>query len=150
MKYFSLNELTKSATAEKLKIDNTPSPAIKDNLEFLCYRVLDRIREEYKHPIYVSSGYRCPELNRAVGGALNSQHVSGLAADIYVKGESNIVLVPLIVATDMWDQCIIEKGDLYNPSWIHVSTSRIRNRNQILFFDGKIYKDVTYMFVKKK
>lgn len=146
MRHFSIEEFTKSATAEKLKIDNTPSPAVKDNLEFLCYRVLDRIREAYNRPIYISSGYRSPELNRAVGGASTSQHVSGLAADIYVKGESNIVLVPLIVSTDMFDQCIIEKGDLKNPRWIHTSTSRIRNRKQILFFDGKAYKDVTDLF----
>ena len=149
-KHFTTEELCKSSTAEKHSIDNRPpNPAIKSNIEFFIQYCLDPIRDKYRKPIYVSSGYRSQELNKLVKGARNSQHLTGLAADIYVKDESNINLVPAIVSTDRYDQIIIEKGDLCNPRWIHVSYSRIHNRKQILFFDGEQYKDVKALFVKE-
>jgi len=149
-KHFTTEELCKSSTAEKNNIDNTPpNPAIKSNIDFFIQYCLDPIREKYGKPIYVSSGYRSQELNKLVKGSRNSQHLIGMAADIYAKDESNINLVPAIVSADRYDQIIIEKGDLYNPRWIHVSYSRIHNRKQILFFDGKQYKDVKALFVKQ-
>ena len=86
MKYFSINELTKSSTADRLGIDNTPSDEIKNNLTLFIEKVLDPIREDWGSPIMVSSGYRCPELNKAVGGAKNSGHQYGYCADLQVKG----------------------------------------------------------------
>ena len=86
MKYFSIEELTKSATAKRLGIDNTPSDNIKKNLTLFINTVLDPIREDWGGPIIVSSGYRCPELNRAVGGAKTSGHQYGYCADLQVKG----------------------------------------------------------------
>ena len=149
-RYFTTEELCKSSIAEKNKIDNRPpNQAITSNIEFFIQYCLDPIREKYGKPIYVSSGYRCPELNKIVKGSRNSQHLIGMAADIRAKGESNINLVPVIVSTTRYDQIIIEKGDLYNPGWIHVSYSRLNNRRQILFFDGRQYKDVKSMFVKQ-
>lgn len=150
-KYFTVEELCRSQKATELKIDNTPpNPAIRSNIEFFIQYCLDPIRDAWGKPIYVSSGFRCNELNHAVGGARNSQHLIGMAADLYVKGVSNAKLIPVIVKTDRFDQLIIERGDLYAPRWIHVSYSRIHNRKQILFFNGKDYKDVKYLFVDEK
>ena len=86
MKFFSIAELTQSATAKRLGIDNTPSDNIKKNLTLFIEKVLDPIREDWGGPIIVSSGYRCPELNKAVGGANTSGHQYGYCADLQVKG----------------------------------------------------------------
>lgn len=139
MRYFTIEELTRSATGTRLGIDNTPPKAIVQNLMFLVSIVLDPLRELYGKPIYVASGYRCPALNKAVSGATNSQHLTGTAADIYVKGESNAVLADLLRLHLPYDQLIYEKGTIRNPQWIHVSISRTNNRKQVLYFDGKRY-----------
>ena len=86
MIYFSITEMVKSATAKRLGIDNTPSDDIKNNLTLFIEKVLDPIREDWGSPIIVSSGYRCPELNKAVGGAKTSGHQYGFCADLQVKG----------------------------------------------------------------
>ena len=86
MKFFSIAELTQSATAKRYGIDNTPSDNIKKNLTLFIEKVLDPIREDWGGPIIVSSGYRCPELNKAVGGANTSGHQYGYCADLQVKG----------------------------------------------------------------
>ena len=86
MKFFSIAELTQSATAKRLGIDNTPSDDIKKNLTLFIEKVLDPIREDWGGPIIVSSGYRCPELNAKVGGAKTSGHQYGYCADLQVKG----------------------------------------------------------------
>lgn len=130
-KYFSIAELTKSETANKRKIDNKPTKEVENCLNQLIDNILDPLREAYGQPIIVSSGYRCPELNKAVGGAKTSQHTLGQAADIYTKSnskESNKQLFELIKQLKLpFDQLINE----YNYSWIHVSYSH-RNRRQIL------------------
>ncbi len=82
MKYFSIEELVKSATAERLTIDNTPPRAARRMLTILVEQLLDPIRRRYGAPIIVTSGYRCPALNTAVGGVANSHHIVGCAADI--------------------------------------------------------------------
>ena len=82
MKYFKFSELTASATAERLAIDNIPPHAARKMLTILVEQLLDPIRRHYGAPIIVTSGYRCPALNTAVGGALNSHHIIGCAADI--------------------------------------------------------------------
>ena len=86
MKFFSIEELTQSATAKRLGIDNTPSDNIKKNLTLFIEKVLDPIREDWGGPITVSSGYRCPELNAKVGGAKTSGHQYGYCVDLQVKG----------------------------------------------------------------
>ena len=114
-------ELTKSETAMRRKIDNTPTEAVKKNLTALVDKVLDPLREAWGQPIIVSSGYRCPKLNRAVGGVASSQHTLGQAADIHTvsdKPSENKKLYDLIKKLELpVDQCINEYG--YN--WIHVS-----------------------------
>ena len=74
MKHFTIEELTRSETAKRLKIDNTPSKNVIANLTNLVEKVLDPARERLGKPIYVNSGYRCKELNDAVKGARNSYH----------------------------------------------------------------------------
>lgn len=130
-KYFTITELIKSDTANKRKIDNTPSKQVETNLNQLVANILDPLRESWGNPIIVSSGYRCPELNKAVGGAKTSQHTLGQAADIHTKSntrEENKKLFELIKSLKLpYDQLINE----YNYKWIHVSYSS-RNRRQIL------------------
>ena len=82
MKYFSIEELSKSASAERLAIDNTLPRAARQMLTILVEQLLDPIRRRYGAPIVVTSGYRCPALNTAVGGVANSHHIVGCAADI--------------------------------------------------------------------
>ena len=121
MKYFSIKELTKSATAARKGIKNDPSIQEVKSLTALIEKVLDPLREAYGKPIIVSSGYRCPKLNAAVGGAASSQHVKGEAADIRSVAdtpEENKKLFDLIVKLGLpYDQLINE----YNYDWVHVS-----------------------------
>lgn len=129
MKYFTIEELCKSDIANKRKIKNIPNSEIIDNLEQLIINVLDPLREEYGNPIMINSGYRCSELNKAVGGAKNSHHLTGCAADITVGNPSkNKILFELIQKLDLpFDQLIDEK----KFSWVHVSYTP-NPRKQIL------------------
>ena len=82
MKYFTIQELTASATALREGIDNRPSKCAYHLLHVLVQQLLDPIREAWGEPIVVSSGYRCKELNTLIGGVKNSHHILGCAADI--------------------------------------------------------------------
>lgn len=130
-KYFTINELTKSSTAQRLHIANNPTQEVKDNLNKLIDNVLDPLRELYGKPIIVNSGYRCTKLNKAIGGAKNSQHLVGQASDIRTvqnTKESNKELFDLIKNSKLpFDQLINE----YDYNWVHVSYSP-RNRRQVL------------------
>lgn len=121
MKYFSIGEMTRSDTARRLGIDNTPSNDIKKNLTLFIEKVLDPIREDWGSPIIVSSGYRCPELNKAVGGVKTSGHMYGFCADLQVKGDlrkfSNFVIEWMKEHQMKWDQIIWEKSG--NVTWLH-------------------------------
>lgn len=120
-------------------IDNTPTPVAVANLTALVEAVLDPLREKYGRPIIVSSGYRCPRLNRAVGGAVNSQHTTGEAADIYVTRPREMAeLFSLIYYTLPFDQLIWERGTDEAPAWIHVSYCD-EPRYQCLRLEGKVY-----------
>ena len=81
-KHFTLDELTKSATATRKGIDNTPNEQALKNLQDLVVNVLEPLRVHYGRPIIITSGFRCEKLNKAVGGSPTSQHVLGQAADI--------------------------------------------------------------------
>lgn len=131
MKYFTLAEMTKSATAQRKGIKNDPSIQVCKNLTALIEKVLDPLCEAYGKPIIVTSGYRCEKLNKAVGGAASSQHVKGEAADIRSvqdTPEENKKLFDLIVKLGLpFDQLINE----YNYDWVHVSYGA-RHRRQKL------------------
>ena len=132
IKYFSLAEFIHSETAKRLNIDNTPTFEIVDNLNRLA-DYLDGIREKLGKPILVNSGYRCPVLNKAVGGVANSQHQKGLAADLVCADMAKLESV--LRETGGFDQLIKEHRKGYSYSfWFHVSVCP-RNgkpRNQII------------------
>ena len=132
MRHFTIAELTRSATARRLGIDNTPPASAVKALTALVDDVLDPLRDAWGGPIRVNSGYRCPELNKAVGGTPSSQHQHGEAADITVGScSANRRLLALIKRLDLpVDQCIDEKG----CRWIHVSHRHGRNRRLYMKF----------------
>lgn len=129
MKYFTIEEMTKSSTAKANGIDNTPSEEGVLKLQKLIEAVLDPLREWYGKPIKVNSGYRCEALNKAIGGAKSSQHMLGEAADITVGSkEENEKLFDYIKDNLEFDQ-LINESDF---SWVHVSYREGRLRKQVL------------------
>lgn len=119
MKYFSIVELCRSRVAERKKIKNEPTKEIEKNLEALVENVLDPLREAWGRPIHVNSGYRCAELNKAVGGSPTSHHLWGMAADI-TAGDTiaNIKLFNLVLKLGLpFTQLIDEQ----HYTWLHVS-----------------------------
>lgn len=130
MKFFTIQELTKSTTAQQKGIKNIPSKEQEQNLIALIENILDPLREAYGGPIIVTSGYRCPALNKAVGGAKNSQHMTGQAVDIRTVKDTraeNKKLFDLIQKLKLpFDQLI----DEHNLDWVHVSYSN-RNRREV-------------------
>ena len=87
-KNFSLHEMTKSETALRKGLDNTPGETEENNLKSLCENVLQKVRDEFG-PTKVNSGFRHPDVNSAVGGSKTSDHCKGMAADIEVPGVAN-------------------------------------------------------------
>ena len=127
MKNFTITELSASATATRMRIQNIPAPAHITALTALVNNVLDPLRDAWGAPIRVTSGYRSPALNRAVGGTPTSQHLRGEAADITAGSpEANRQLFKLAIRLQLpFDQLIDEK----DYSWIHVSYSPRHRRN---------------------
>jgi hypothetical protein len=130
VKYFTVEELCRSEVAARRKIDNTPSPDAVRVLTTLIENLLDPIREMWGGPLTVNSGYRCPELNHAVGGASRSAHLRGEAADITAGSpDGNHRLFELIAASGLaFDQLIDERG----YRWLHLSYRKTGNRRQTL------------------
>ena len=133
-KNFSLIELTKSQTATRKGIDNTPSAEHQDNLKSLCTHVLQPIRDHFNCVVSVSSGYRSPELCTALGSKITSQHAKGEAADFEIYGVSNKELADYINEELEYDQLILEywKEEDPNSGWVHCSYSENNNRKQYL------------------
>ena len=132
---FSLNELTKSQTAERKGIDNTPSTEHQENLKSLCEMILQPIRDHFGQVVSVSSGYRSPELCVAIGSSTQSQHAKGQASDFEIFGISNKELADWIDENLDYDQLILEywKGeDEPNSGWVHCSFNTQGNRTQYL------------------
>ena len=132
---FSLNELTKSQTAERKGIDNTPSTEHQENLKSLCEMILQPIRDHFGQVVSVSSGYRSPELCVAIGSSTQSQHAKGQASDFEIFGISNKELADYIDENLDYDQLILEywKGeDEPNSGWVHCSFTLNGNRKQYL------------------
>ena len=130
----SLNELTRSQTAERKGIDNTPSPEHQENLKLLCTHILQPIRDHFGKVVTVSSGYRSPALCEAIVSKTTSQHAKGQAADFEIFGLSNQELANYIHSTLNYDQLILEFWSPENPNsgWIHCSYSKENNRKQYL------------------
>ena len=131
---FSLLELTKSQTAERKGIDNTPSPTHRNNLKLLCTHILQPIRDHFKRVVSVSSGYRSEALCIAIGSKISSQHAKGQAADFEIYGLSNGELATWIKENLNYDQLILEYWTPESPNngWIHCSYNSEGNRKQYL------------------
>ena len=135
MKYFTIAEMIFSRKHWN-KIWNKTTPEIEQNLTFLGEAVLDPLREKWGKPITVSSGYRCPAINRAENGVSNSQHLKGEAADIVADNpRENVRMGRMLVGIGRFDQVIFENCNaaMTEAEWIHVSVKRTGiNRRQVL------------------
>lgn len=128
-KNFNLSEFTYSETARKRNIKNEPSDEQIANLQTLVSELLQPLREEFNAPMHINSGYRCPALNKAVGGVATSQHTKGEAADVRVN-DPRMLFATLLALELEFDQAI-----LY-PTFLHLSYREGKNRNQVLYAKG--------------
>ena len=143
---FTLKELTKSDTATRLGLDNTPDEQALENLKTLCKMVLQPVREHFGKSVTVNSGYRSPESNAAVGGSKTSDHCKGQAADIEIVGVANADLAQWIMDNLEYTQLILE---FYTPGipdsgWVHVSYDPNNLKKQALT-DNKVAGKTTYL-----
>lgn len=132
--HLTLEELTRSQTAIRKGINNKAPMHVIENLKLLAEKVFEPTRKHFGKPIRISSGYRSVALNREIGGSRNSQHIQGQAIDIQgTNGLTNLEIFNYIKDNLIFDQLINEypnsKGE---PSWVHVSYSRLRNRKMVL------------------
>ena len=117
---FTLEELTRSASHPEIR--NVPDMAQLRNLTLLCMRILQPLRDALGRPVRITSGFRCPKLNKAVGGATTSRHLSGQAADIAVGSDAEGKALFDLLRQNKWvDLCLWERSRK-NPRkrWIHV------------------------------
>lgn len=134
--FFTLAELTRSETAARHKIDNTPPAAIIKNLQYGADMILDPLRRLYGKPIKINSGYRCPQLNKLVGGVTNSWHQEGNAADIHIESAdeakilfSNLQKLPSV------DTVLFEHSK--TAQWLHVQWNMAKNPRHHFNFNYK-------------
>ena len=144
MTYFTISELTASDTAKAKCIDNSPTTAVRANLVALIETLLDPLREAWKSPIKVTSGYRCGVLNRAVGGSSTSAHLYGCAADIVpINGKiaefKEFCRKYFDVRRHLYDQVILE--DNGKSEWVHIGlkTADGRKRGQLMEYKNNRY-----------
>ena len=143
-KHFTLEEMTKSMTAARKGIDNTPGAGEIKNLENVCYEILEPVRAKFDKPITITSGYRSEALCEAIGSKKTSQHAKGQAVDFEIMGIPNIKVAYWLINNVDFDQCILEyyKPDDGQAGWIDVSyNEKGANRKQVLTFDGKKYEN---------
>ena len=133
---FTLEEMYKSNTATRKGINNMPDEKATNNLIDLCYSILQPIRTRWGDPIVVSSGYRCPKLNKAVGGSATSQNKTGEAADIHTLSDNrdwNKRLFDMIVKMVQSGEIVVgQLIDEHNYDWIHISLPNSKHKNEIL------------------
>ena len=151
-KNLSLAEVTKSNTANRLGIDNTPDDWVTANLRKTAEHIFQPLRDAFRCPIYVSSGYRSAELNTAIGGSRRSQHVEGRAldldADVFGRCKNGEIF-RWILNNLTFDQLIWEFGDQDNPDWVHVSyvhdgVNRGRCLKACRDDEGNVYYEVIF------
>lgn len=132
-RHVTLAGLTRSAIARRRGIDNTPPPELIGNLRMLA-EGLDQVRNLLGHRLRISSGYRCPELNAAVGGAHASQHTVGLAADFECPafGTPLEIIAAIHRSSIAFDQCILEYG-----RWVHLAFSAAPRRRVLTIYDPR-------------
>jgi uncharacterized protein YcbK (DUF882 family) len=122
-KNFSLAELTKSETALRHGLENSPGDDELNNLLVLCANVLQPVRDHFGKGVKVNSGYRSPEVNVKVGGSKTSDHCRGMAADIEIPGVANAELAEYIRDNLPHTQVILEfyTQGIPDSGWVHVS-----------------------------
>ena len=133
--HFNLKEFTKSETAIRKRIDNTPNLEHTNNLKLVCENLLEPVRKHFGKPVRINSGYRGPALNTAVGGSSKSQHCNGEAVDFEIDGLANPELAKWVAENCDFDQIILEFYDPKegpNSGWVHASYSKGKNRKQKL------------------
>ena len=144
-KHFKLEEFTKSMTATRKGIENTPGAGDIKNLENVCYEILEPVRAKFEKPITVTTGYRSEELCEAIGSKKTSQHAKGQAVDFEIAGVSNLQVALWIQNNCDFDQLILEfwkeEDNDPNSGWVHCSYVDGPNRKQVLTYTGKEYKN---------
>ena len=140
--HFSLAEFTTSPVAARRGLDNTPGPDSLANLKHLA-GTLERVRAWLNRPVIILSGYRSPLLNRAVGGARRSAHLTGRAADFICPeyGKVMDVFEAIRASGIVYDQLIAEFPGRQNGGWVHIGIAD-HARHQALVFDGESYAEV--------
>ena len=135
MKNFKLSEFFVSSTADKNGIKNEPSldarATIERNINLLVDNVLDPIRDKFCAPVIITSGYRCPQVNKLVGGVNNSQHMSGCAADFHIRDFTPLMMHQVFL--DIYDTIEFDQLIYYrSKNIIHVSYVENSNRHEAL------------------
>ena len=131
--HFALRELTKTNTG----IDNVPNEEQVNNLKRVC-QWLERLRSKRNEPIIINSGYRSPQVNKAVGGAANSNHLTGCAVDIRVAGMEQLLRYAVILL-DIADECredfdeLLMERNAKGTYWLHFAVRPEGNRRKIVF-----------------
>ena len=147
-KNLSLNEVTKSNTAERRGIDNSPTEAHIKNLKYIAEEVFQPLRDNFGVPIYISSGYRSPALNEVIGGSPRSFHSHGMALDLDQdnrnKGVSNCDVFYYIKDNLQFTELIWEFGDEYEPNWVHVAIAPGREDEKKIKIAEKINGKTQY------
>lgn len=134
--YFTLAELTKSVTAARHKIDNTPPLEVMANLQYGVNMVLDPLRRIYGLPIIITSGYRCDKLNKLVGGVSNSWHTKGNAADIHISSEEDAqIKFDILKKLPSVDTVLFEHSN--TAQWLHVQWDRTKTPRHHFNFNFK-------------
>lgn len=146
----SLTEMISSDSAKRKGIDNHPNPQQTENLQLLANKVFQPIRDHFKTPIHISSGFRSIALNKSIGGASSSQHCTGEAMDIDMDGSSikNKQIFDWIKDNLSFDQVIAEFPINSNPSWVHVSYSHTGKQRGEILVGKKINGKTVYIHYK--
>lgn len=136
-KNFTLYEATRSSKAIQKGIDNSMDTKTLINAEYFAKNVLQPVRDKVGIPFLITSWYRCPLLNKVVGGVSNSAHLTAMAIDFNIQGKTTkesfaLVLVALKDLRIPFDQLIIEKNTKTGATWVHLGVKKTGNRNQTL------------------
>lgn len=126
---FSIKELIKSDIAKSNGLDNTPNIEQIDNLLNLIFYCLQPIRDKIKKPIIITSGFRSPKVNFFAGGVINSNHLTGCAADIIPQGNNFKEIYDYVVNNLEYDECFIEKKS-NGTKWLHIAYRKGNNRKK--------------------
>jgi len=147
-KNLSLKEVTRSNTASRLNIDNTPTEEHIGNLKYLAEMVFQPMRDHFATPIFVSSGYRSVKLNKAIGGSSRSFHCHGMALDIDQDYRNvsvgNGEIFHYIKDNLPFTELIYEFGDDNGPDWVHIALARGRENEKKVKIAKKVNGKTVY------